>query len=227
MTGLVRKATYFVACAMLLGAAASFAGVVSPANCVVGSGVGNQRINLVGYKSAAVGDKADSLEFKSTLQVLVRDISNNPIAGIPVVIDFSTCASAGEIKISGTQYFHGQTAGCATATVQGYSQPNGIVTFCIVGGRSGSVDHAFGCAKVYADSYLLGSIGVGTYDQTNSAGFTLADVAFFWNDVNSGNFHDRTDVDGSTFLTLADVAYGWAANGHASSFNASSSPICP
>jgi hypothetical protein len=222
MTGLVRKATFFVACAMLLGAAASFAGIVSPGNCTVGA----TRINLVGYNSSGTGDLADSLEIFSKLTVTVRDIANNPIAGVPVVLDFSACAS-GDIKIGNFQSFHGQTVGCATATVQNYSTSNGTVSFVVVGGRSSSTDHALGCAKVYADSYLLGSLNVGTFDQTNSSGFTLADIAFFWTDVNSGIFHDRTDMDGSGSLVLADIAYAWTANGHASSFNASSAVLCP
>ena len=38
---------------------------------------------------------------------------------------------------------------------------------------------------------------------------TLADVAFFWTDVNSGQFRDRTDVDGNgSLLEVEEIAGG-------------------
>jgi hypothetical protein len=148
MTGLVRKATLFAACATLFGAIAAYAGIVSPGNCTVG----DTRINLVGSSSSAAdpNNAADSTEVKSKLTVTVRDIGNNPIAGVPVVLDFSACAP--EVKISGTQKYHAQTAGCATATVQGYSTANGTVSFVVIGGITTRTSHAAGCAKVYADN---------------------------------------------------------------------------
>jgi hypothetical protein len=218
MTGLVRKATFFVACATLFGAVAAFAGIVSPANCTVGA----TRINLVGFNAAASGDQADSTASLSKLTITVRDLVNSPIAGVPVVLDFSGCTS--DVKVASTQSYHAQTAGCSTATVQGYTTSNGTVSFVVIGGRSAATAHAAGCAKVYADSYLLGSLSVGTFDQNNIGGMTLADVSYFWGDVASGSFHDRTDINGDGILSLADVAYGWGANGH---FNTSGAVLCP
>ncbi len=229
MTGLVRKATFFVACAALLGAVAAYAGIVSPGNCSVTrseNGAVATRINLVGYNSAGpAGSQADSLELNSKIVVTVRDISNNPIAGVPVVLDFSGCT--GDVKIGNFQSFHQITTGCATATVQGYSTANGTATFTVVGGHTGSVAHLAGCAKVYADAYLLSSLGVGTFDQTNTGGFTLADIGFFWADVLGGLNPDRSDLDGNGFVTLADIGNAWVANLHAASFNASSAVLCP
>jgi len=230
MTGLVRKATFFVACAALLGAAAAYAGIVSPGNCSVTrseNGAVATRINLVGYNvGGPAGSQADSLELNSKIIVTVRDVSNNPIAGVPVVLDFSGCT--GDVKVGNFQSFHQiATNSCAGVTVLGYSTTNGTATFTIVGGRTGSVAHAAGCAKVYADSYLLASLGVGTFDQTNSGGFTLADISFFWVDANGGLNPDRSDVDGNGFVTLADVGNAWVVNGHASSFNTSSAVLCP
>lgn len=226
MTGLVRKATFFVATAMLLGVAASHAGIVSPSNCTVG----DTRINLVGTYSGAADplNAADSIDYKVKLTVTVRDLANNPIAGVPVVLDFSGCTAAlgtGEIKIASTQSYHAETVGCATATVQNYSTANGTVSFVVVGGASTRTDHVAGCAKVYADGYLLGSLGVGTFDQNNTGGMSLADVSYFWGDNGSGSFHDRSDIDGNGTLSLADVSYAWGANGHA--FTNSGATLCP
>jgi len=228
MTGLVRKATFLVAC-MVLGAAAAYAGIVSPGNCSITRSENNapaSRINLVGYNSGGVGDQADSLEINSKIIVTVRDVANNPIAGVPVVVDFSGCTS--DVKIGNYQSFHGQTVGCAGATVQGYSTALGQVTLTIIGGRSAAPAHAAGCATVFADSYNIGSLGVGTFDQTNTGGITLADISLFWTDINDpGPDQDRSDVDGNAALTLADVSYAWTANSHAASFNASSAVLCP
>jgi len=221
MTGLVRKATLFVVCATIFGTVAAFAGIVSPGNCTVGG----TRINLVGSASGAAdpNNSADSTEVNSKLTVTVRDIGNNPIAGVPVVLDFSACTP--EIKIGGTQKYHAQTAGCATATVQGYSTTNGTVSFVVIGGISTRTSHATGCAKVYADSYLLGSVNVGAFDQNDLAGMTLADVSFFWGD--NGSSAERSNVNDSAAaptVTLADVSFAWGANGK---FNTSGSPLCP
>lgn len=226
MTGLVRKATFFVACATVLGAAAAFAGVVSPGNCVVGTGVGAQRINLVGYNSAAPGDKADSVSNLSKLQVLVRDVSNNPIAGIPVVIDFSGCTS--DVKVGSTQSYHAQTVGCATATIQGFTTTNGTVNFVVVGGRSGATPHAASCATVYADSYLLGSIRVGTYDETNTSGVNGVDLSAFGADLFAGTNPERSDftndavttVNGVDLSVLGSVLFSGRSN-------TSSTVLCP
>jgi len=224
MTGLVRKATFFVACATVLGAAAAFAGVVSPGNCVVGSGVGVQRINLVGYNSGAPGDKADSVSTLAKLQVLVRDISNNPIAGIPVVIDFSGCTS--DVKIGSTQSYHAQTIGCATATIQGFTTTNGTVNFAVVGGHGAGASHAGGCAQVYADSYLLTSINVGTYDENNTSGVNGVDLSAFGGDLFGGlnpsrsDFNNDASVNGLDLSIEGNVLFSGRSN-------TSSSVLCP
>jgi len=220
MTGLVRKATFFVACATVLGVAAAYAGVVSPGNCTVGG----TRINLVGYNAAAVGDQADSLASGSKLTITIRDISNNPIAGIPVVLDFSGCTS--DVKVGSTQSYHAQTIGCATATVQGYSTLNGTVSFVVVGGRSAATIHAHGCAKVYADSYLLGSINVGTYDQNNVSGINGIDLSLFGNDLFGGLNPDRSDYNGDGTVNGLDLSLFGATLFAGHSVN-SSSVLCP
>jgi len=226
MSGLVRKATFFVACATVLGVAAAYAGVVSPGNCTVGTGVGTQRINLVGYHTS-VGDQNDSVSVNSKLTVTVRDINNNPIAGIPVVLDFSLCTS--DVVVGSTQSYHAQTVGCATSTVQGYSTPNGTVSFAVVGGRIGTTalpKHALGCAKVYADSYLLGSINVGAFDENHVSGINGLDIGLVGGDLFSGQNPDRSDFDGNGAVNGLDLGTlgGVLFSGRS---NTSSAVICP
>jgi hypothetical protein len=222
MTGLVRKATFFVACATILGVAAAYAGVVSPGNC----SVGGTRINLVGFNSAAPGDKADSVSTNAKITITVRDVSNNPIPGIPVVLDFSGCVSDVKVASSASQSYHAIATGCATATVQGYSTANGTVSFVVVGGRSAATSHAVGCAKVYADSYLLGSISVGTYDQNNAGGVNGADLSLFGIDLFGGLNPDRSDYNGDLVVNGADLSlFGACLFGGRS--GSSGATLCP
>lgn len=221
MTGLVRKATFFVACAMLLGAAA-YAGIVSPANSTVGA----NRINLVGFNSAGAGDQADSTALLSKLTITVRDIANNPVAGVPVVLDFSGCT--GDVKIAQTQSYHAEATGaCATATVQGYTTTNGTISFVVIGGKSLAGTHTNTCCKVYADSYQLGSgIGVGTFDMNNAAGLTLADLGAWATDYFGGVNPDRADYNGDASVTLADLG-SWASAYFGGNSNSSGAVLCP
>ena len=220
MTGLVRKSTFLVAIAMIVGVASAYAGIVSPGNSTVGA----TRINLVGFNSASSGDQADSVSTGAKLTVTVRDIANNPIAGVPVVVDFSGCTS--DVKIASTQSYHAEAATCAAATVQGYTTTNGTVSFVVIGGRSAATAHAAGCAKVYADSYLLGSLGVGTYDQNNTGGLTLADLGLWGTDYFGGSNPDRSDYDGNATVSLADLGLWGVAyfGGHSPN---SGAVLCP
>jgi len=223
MTGLVRKATLFVACATIFGVVAAYAGIVSPGNCTISAA----RINLVGQNNAAPGDKADSVATGAKITITVRDIGNSPIAGIPVVIDFSGCTS--DIKVASTQSYHAQTTGCATATVQSYSTTNGTVSFVIIGGRSAAVAHAVNCAKAYADSYLLSpSLGVGAYDENNAGGVTLADLGLWGTDYFGGANPDRSDYNGAGGVTLADLGlWGSTYFGGRSAASATGGVLCP
>jgi len=223
MTRLVRKATLFVACAAIFGTVAAYAGIVSPGNCSISS----TRINLVGTSSTA-GDpnnSADSTEINTKLTVTVRDIGNNPIAGVPVVLDFSGCT---EVKISTTQKYHAQTSTCPASQVQGYSTANGTVSFVVNGGistRAGATPgHAAACMKVLADSYpLTPQVSVGAFDQNLLAGMNLSDVGFFWAD--NGSNWERSNVDNLGVVALADVSAAWGANGK---FNTSAvATLCP
>jgi hypothetical protein len=217
----LRLAARLAALAVILGAAPAFAGLPSPGNVVIST----NRINLVGYSSFAADplNAADSTEYKAKLTVTVRDLANNPIPGLPVVIDFSGCTS--DVRISAAQSYHAQTTGCASALVQDYTTADGSVSFVVMGGLAGRTDHPAGCARVFVDSYFAGNLGVGAFDQTGSGGMTLADIAWFWSDVGSGGFHDRSDLNGDGALTLADLAYAWRAMG--ARFDASGVPLCP
>ncbi len=182
------------------------------------------RINLVGLSpwAADPANAADSLEYKCRLVVSVRDVRDNPIAGIPVVIVFSGCP---DVRIAATQSYRSETVTCGVAAVQGYSTTNGTATFVVIGSLAGRAGHAPGCAQIYADGYVGPTLGVGAYDQDGIGGMSLADVGWIWADVASGQFQDRSDLDGSGAPGLADVAWAWSALSHP--FTRSGSPLCP
>ncbi len=217
----------WIAVAAVIGGALSHAAAAHAATGIPGPGnisIDANHINLVGIWSTASNkwSAADSLLYGARVTVTVRDLSNNPIAGRPVTIDFSGCPG---LLISGTQSYHGMTSGCSTPTVSNFSTTNGTVSFVVVGSiQSRNSEPVWGCAAVYVDSYLIASLGVSAYDQTGSGGFTLADIGFFWTDLNSGRYHARCDLDGNGYLTLADIAHAWDANLHV--FDVSATTVC-
>ncbi len=209
-----------LSCALSCAAVPPAAGaVVIPPNVSIDS----NHINLVGIWSRASDrwNAADSLAYGARVTVTVRDVSYNPIAGVPVTIDFSGCPG---VFISNTQSYRGMTAACTTPTVQNYTTWSGTVSFVVVGSLHSRAEQAPACAFVFADNYFVGRLSVGVYDQTGTGGLTLADISYFWSDLNSGTYHTRSDLDGNGTLTLADISYVWAA--YTSSFDASATTLC-
>jgi hypothetical protein len=224
MTGLVRNAAMTVAC--MLVATAAFAGVPSPTTSVVGTGSGNQRINLAGYAAGATDplNAADSVSMGTKLTVTVKDLAGNVVAGSNVVLDFSGCTS--DLKIGSTQVYHAETVGCSGATVSNFTNASGVVTFAVTGGRQFTSAHAFGCAKVYADGVLLGSIGAGTFDQNDAGGLTLSDLSLWAGDYFGGTNPDRSNYTGSGSVALSDLS-AWAGAYFSGRSNTSAATVCP
>ncbi len=194
--------------------------IISPGNITLS----DTHLNLVGVWSWASDpwNAADTLAYGARLTVTVRDIANNPVAGVPVMIDFSGCPG---LRISGTQSYHGEISGCAMPWVLNYTGLQGRVSLVVVGSLQRRVDQAQGCARVYADNYYVGAISVGVYDQNDAGGMSLADIGLFWSDLGSGTYHARSDLDGNGELTLADVAYAWNADTNLP-FNVSATTVC-
>ena len=81
---------------------------------------------------------------------------------------------------------------------------------------------------MYADSYLLGSIRVGTYDETNTAGVNGVDLSAFGADLFGGTNPERSDftndlvttVNGVDLSVLGSVLFSGRSN-------TSSAVLCP
>lgn len=199
MTGLVRKATLLAACGVILGAASAMAGVPSPGNSTVGV-----RINLSGVM--VTGGLPDTLSNLTKYTVTVRDLANNPINGSSVQIDFNACNKS---RICDSQIYQGMVTQ-AGPSVRSLSNAAGVATLVVTGGSVPSAPAAAdapGCALVYADGVLLGSISVGTYDLDGGSGVNGADLSVLASYIfGSPNTASCADFDNSGVVDGADLS---------------------
>jgi len=108
--------------------------------------------------------------------VTVRDLANNPLLGVSVVLDFSGCPNGA--FICPTNLGDPYTANLVARTLSMVTPANGTVTFPA---RVGGVGPA-GCAKVFASGVLLGSFALASPDQNGNGvvtGIIDVDPALF------------------------------------------------
>jgi hypothetical protein len=181
--------------------------IAAPAARAQGGGnstISGNRINLGGFNPGTAGDQNDHCSPGTTITVTVRDIGNNPIPGIAVVLDFSPASS--DLKLALTQSFMGETVDCATARVSNVTDALGRVTFAVRGSRVPGPAHAPGSVRVFADNYLLGNLSAGLYDQDGANGVSLPDLGLWGADYFSSTNPDRSDYNGNGLVSLADLS---------------------
>lgn len=173
MTGLVRKATLFSACGLLV-AGAAFAGLPSPGNSDIPCA-----INVVG-QNGTVASPAH------TFTVVVRDGSNNPIPNSSVSIDFGNCyvgAGLGEPGPSDTQRgTSGEVDDCPTRSVIAITDVTGTVNVTVNGlskNQPFGVTPNSACVRIFADGVLLGTVQAAAYDLDGADGITAGDLSAF------------------------------------------------
>jgi hypothetical protein len=220
MTGLVRKATLLGVCGVLV-ASAALAGVPSPGNSTIPT-----RINLVGFDFAT--STPDGAALNATQTVTVRDLANNPISNSSVVLDFSGCTSDLRTSDGTAPVYATLTVNCTGHSVRALTNGSGVASFAVIGGGLSVVGpkHAVGCAKVFADGVLLGSIGVGIYDEDGAGGVGASDLSRFGSDFVGGTNPDRSDFDGNASVGASDLsAFGGVFV--AGKSNSSAGAYCP
>lgn len=100
----------------------------------------------------------------------IRDISNFPIPGCPVTMDFSAC---GDVRLCTSDVGAGLIIDCngANRTVQGITDQNGRVQFIIAGAGTGTGPPTFGrCVTVFAGGVPLSNLAATTPDYNGVGG---------------------------------------------------------
>ena len=197
-------------------AASASAGLPNPANSTIPA-----CIPVMGHNAAGVPDPLSQVE------VIYRDLANNPIAGAMIVFDFSACT---ELRLCASDHDPGIFVDCPTRTVRRLTDANGRATFRVMGwsvATPGTPGYPNNSSKIYADGVLLGSPGVEIYDLDRN-GLGAADLADWLTDFFSGNNPARGDYDCSLSLGASDLGTwlkAYFANG--STANCSPEGPCP
>ncbi|MEO7868134.1 MAG: hypothetical protein ABIU54_10895 [Candidatus Eisenbacteria bacterium] len=205
MTGLIRKATLIVACGVL-GATSAMAGVPSSGNSTVPG-----RINLSGI--LVTPGRPDTMSSLTKIQITVRDLANNPINGSSVAIDFDNCNKS---KVCDTQTYQGMTTS-AGPNVRAFTNAAGVATLVVTGGNTASTSATAdpnGCARVYADGVLLGTINIGAYDLNAGGGVNGTDLSLFAADLfavpanaSRSDYNNSGGVDGLDLSLFAAALF--------------------
>lgn len=195
MTGLVRKASLFTACGVLV-AAAAMAGVPSPANSTY-----PQFVKVMGT-AGGVPDPGASF------QVTVRDLANNPIANSQVTLDLANCP---DIRLC-SDAIAGLTIDCVTKTVRAFTDPAGQVTLMGIGAatNTGALPGAgAGCARILADGVNLVNATANAYDENGGVtanGVEISDLNAFLKDLGTGIYFGRSDFNQGGTVDIGDLA---------------------
>lgn len=189
----------FLTGAALLVSGTSFAKVPSPLNSHVPSG-----ICLVGMRDGIADSAGD-------FAISVRGSSNIPEVNSMVIVDFSSCVAGGEISIANRQGADQQQLDCPTHVVWGFTGPDGIAHFCIVGSArnfGGAPGADVPCAVVYADGVKLGTVRIAAFDQDGRGGVDLIDLSEWLGDLFAagGKYVARSDFNGDGLLNALDLA---------------------
>lgn len=217
MTGLVRKASLFAACGLLV-ASAALAGVPSPGNSSWPT-----YVKMMGT-SGGVNDPAASFN------VTVRDLANNPIANSLVVLDLANCTDARLCSDA----IPGLTIDCVTKTVRAFTNGSGQVSLMSIGAavNTGAMPGpGAGCARILADGVNLVNATHNVYDENGALtanGVEVTDLSAFLKDLGTGTYFGRSDFNQLGTVDVVDLAVWLGVFGAGSSASGCfSTTYCP
>lgn len=190
----------------------AFAGVPNPVNWTIPS-----HVTLVGLGPAG----PDSAVGHVTC--VIRDLANNPMPGSVVTLDFSACT---DIAIADDQRDPRLFADCSARCVSAVTDVNGIARFTVIGAGTAGPIHPPSALRVYADGYYAGSPSVAVFERDGAGGLTLADLAFWTVDLFSATNPERSDLNGSLYVDIADLSV-WAAAYFNGNNSLPTGPYCP
>jgi len=178
-------------------------------------------IPVVGHNASGVSDPIGDI------QIVYRDLANNPIPNALIVLDFSACT---ELRFCSNQHDPGVTVDCTARTLSRRSDAAGSARFRVIGwsiATPGTPGSPYNSGKIFADGSLLASPTVAIYD-LDGHGLTASDLSDWLADFFSGNNAARGDYDGTGSLGASDLGTwlkAYFTNG--STVNCSPEGPCP
>ena len=164
-------------------------GVPSPSNSTIPA-----FIILVGADVFGHPDPA------GTFSVVFRDLANNPVPGVHIVVDFT---GANDLRLCGAQ---GASVSIVAGGVMGVTDLNGTVTMTLLGHAIPNASPSPPWAvKFWADGVLLGSVPGAAFDLDGVNGVSGADLSRWLGDFVSGVNMPRADYDGTGALGGNDL----------------------
>ena len=235
MTGLVRKATLFSVCGMLIaGSAMAF--------------VPNCSTSIFPCAISLVGTSGTTADAAGQFTIVVKDVAGNGIPNAAIVIDFTACCS--DIKLSGVQNGAGVTIDGTHKKINVTADASGTAVIRIQGvaSKAGPLAGQLGCATLTANGVpLAGGIGnacglppmaVSVFDLDGGAGslgLSNGDLSAWLSDFFGGTYFQKDDYERSVSCpSPSSVGNGdlakWLAVFFAGSSSANDAPAiatCP
>ncbi len=155
-----------------------------------------------------VGSDGVQASPSGAFQVVVRDLANNPMPFVAVVVDLS---GAPDLRMCGDQLDASLTLDCAHAKVSALTDANGIARFTLLGGGFGPALTIGYPAQFYCQGILLGSVPVSSYDLDGQGGVSANDLSVWLAEFASGTPYVRSDFDCSGDVGANDLSFWLAA----------------
>ncbi len=191
--------------------AAALADIPNPINCII-----PDYVTVVGHNGGGNPDPAGQFE------IVVRDLANNPIAGVWVSLEFAACT---DLRICQTQPAPGTVVDCTPGAPRllALSDVNGRVVFDVLGqgmNAGASPGPGLGCMAVVVGGVVAKWVTVSVLDQNGAVGapgVEITDLAAWLKDLGSGNYRGRSDYSGNGAVDDVDFAILLRALGTGSS----------
>lgn len=156
-----------------------------------------------------VGESAGITDPAGEFTVVIRDLANNPMAGVAVLVDFGQCGT--DMGICTVPGLPGEQVSCLPPGVVAITGITGTAHFAIRGGsRTLDPSTVGSCARVWADGVFVGSLSVGAFDLNGQGGVGPPDISRWLSDYfKSATIfinYSRSDYDFNGTLGSADLA---------------------
>jgi hypothetical protein len=142
---------------------------------------------------------------RGEIEIIIRDLANNPFPNAVVTLDFSDCA---DLRLCADPHDPNAVVNCALGNVSKVTDANGAVRFRVVGGSVGTPGQPGtgpNGARVYADGVLGASPTVAIYDLTGFDGLGAGDLAAWLTDYFGGLNPARGDYDNNGIMGASDL----------------------